>query len=300
MTHSKRQLYALGEPFGSSATRTKPGGRIYGGGGSNGGSSQTTQSIPDELKPLASAYTNKAIGLSNQQFNPYQGQRNADLNTTQNLGIGMVQNRALNGDATVNAGSQFLQNTMNAGKQGATANPYAGPNPYLDAMVNKSQQAVANNFNTMTKPQTETAMANSGSFGNSGLTEQLQNQQKAAVTQMADISNSMYGNAYNTQAQMGESFAARNDAARQNQTQNGMGAAQLGLQYGNQAYTDAAQLGKAGQVQQDQNQNNLDFNYNQYQDASNLPYKQLSAMSGVFGSNLGGSSSTTQTGGGGK
>ena len=31
---SKRQLYAMGETFGDSATRTKPGGRIYGGGGS--------------------------------------------------------------------------------------------------------------------------------------------------------------------------------------------------------------------------------------------------------------------------
>lgn len=271
MTYSRHQLYALGEPFGDSATRTKPGGgRVYGGGGSGGGSSTTTQSIPDELKPLASAYTNKAIGLSNQQYNPYMGQRNADLNTTQNLGIGMVQDRALNGDPTMRAADQTLRQTLQGGQT----------NPYLDSMVNKSQQSVVNNFNTMTKPQTETAMANSGSFGNSGLTEMLQNQQKAAGMQMADISNSMYGNAYNT------------DRANQ------MSALQLAPQYGNQAYTDAAQLGRAGQMQQDQSQNNLDFNYNQFQDASNLPYKQLSAMAGVFGSNLGGSSTTTQNSGG--
>lgn len=35
MTYSRRQLYALGEPFGNSATRLKLGGRIYGGGGGN-------------------------------------------------------------------------------------------------------------------------------------------------------------------------------------------------------------------------------------------------------------------------
>ena len=35
-------------------------------GGGGGGSSVTRQEIPAELKPLATEYTNKAIGLSNQ------------------------------------------------------------------------------------------------------------------------------------------------------------------------------------------------------------------------------------------
>jgi hypothetical protein len=70
------------------------------------------------------------------------------------------------------------------------------------------------------------------------------------------------------------------------------------LQYGNQAYTDADQMLKIGQIQQDQSQQGQDFNYQQFQDAENLPYKQLAAMSGVFGSNLGGESKTK--GGGGK
>ena len=41
--YSRQQLYALGEPFGDSATQVKPGGqgRIYGGGGGGGGSSTT-------------------------------------------------------------------------------------------------------------------------------------------------------------------------------------------------------------------------------------------------------------------
>jgi len=92
----------------------------------------------------------------------------------------------------------------------------------------------------------------------------------------------MYGGAYDA------------DRARQMQ---GIGMAQ---QFGNQAYTDAAQLMKAGDVMQDQNQQQRDFNYQTYQDQQNLPYKQLGAMSGVFGSNLGSSSSTqsSQSGGG--
>ena len=57
MNYSRRQLEALGEPFGEGATRVKPGGvgRIYGtGGGEGGGPSTTTvnqSNIPEWLRP---------------------------------------------------------------------------------------------------------------------------------------------------------------------------------------------------------------------------------------------------------
>jgi hypothetical protein len=57
MNYSRRQLEAFGEPFGESATRVKPGGRIYGaGGGDGGGGGPTTttvnqSNIPDWLRP---------------------------------------------------------------------------------------------------------------------------------------------------------------------------------------------------------------------------------------------------------
>lgn len=140
-------------------------------------------------------------------------------------------------------------------------------NPYLDQMVGKAQDSVRSQFNT--------GAVNSGSFGNSGLQEQFQQG-------LGDVATSMYGNAYDT------------DKAAQMQ---GIGMAQ---QFGNQAYTDADQLAKSGQVLQDLYQQGLDFNYQQFQDKENLPYKQLAAMSGVFGSGLGGSSTSTQSGGGGK
>ena len=53
MSYSRRELYAMGEPFGESATR-KEGGRIIYGGGGGGGPTQTnvTQSnVPDWLRP---------------------------------------------------------------------------------------------------------------------------------------------------------------------------------------------------------------------------------------------------------
>lgn len=140
-------------------------------------------------------------------------------------------------------------------------------NPYLDQMVSKAQDSVRSQFNT--------GAVNSGSFGNSGLQEQFQKG-------LSDTATSMYGQAYET------------DRARQMQ---GIGMAQ---QFGNQAYTDAEQMLKAGQIVQDQGQQQRDFDYQQFQEKENLPYKQLAAMSGVFGTNLGSTSTSKTSGGGGK
>lgn len=228
------------------------GSRLYSKGG---GKSETTASIPAELRPLATAYTNKALDLSNQGYTPYTDQRYADLNQYQTQGADAIYQRAAGGDATMNAGASALQGMLNS-----TTNN----NPYLDSMVNRAQESVISNY--------KNATAGSGSFGNSGVEEALSRG-------LADVSSNMYGNAYNT------------DQA------NKLSAANLAPAYGNQAYTDASQMIKAGQMYQDQAQQGLDFNYQQFADEQNLPYKQLAAMSGVFGSNLGQTQTTQQSGG---
>lgn len=224
-------------------------------GGGGGGQSTTVQSIPDELKPLATAYTQKAMGLSDQPYQAYTGQRFADLNAVQGQGIQDIVSRATQGSPIMDQANQTLMQTLQGGQT----------NPYLDAMVNKAQQNVIGNFNTAT--------AGSGSFGNAGLGQQLSQG-------LGDVATQMYGNAYNT------------DRANQ------MRALGMAQSYGNQAYSDANQLLNAGQMLQDQAQQQQDFNYQQYQEQQNLPYKQLAAMSGVFGSGLGSTSTTTQDSGG--
>jgi hypothetical protein len=255
-----------------------------GGGGGGQSSSVSTPTIAPELKPLANLYVKQATNIANTPYQAYTGQGTAGLTGTQNAGIGMVQNRALGGDQTVNTGANFLQNTMNQGPQTATANPYASQsNPYLDALAGQASRGVVNQFNNAT--------VGSGAFGNSGLGQTL-------GTGLADVNSQIYGNAFNTQAGLAEQGAARQDAVNQNSTAQGLQAANLGLGYGNQAYTDASQLLNAGGLQQSNNQNALDFAYNQFQNAQNNPYKQLAATGGVVGQNMGQSTSTTQSGGG--
>jgi hypothetical protein len=264
---NKRQLYAFGEPLGECVTRMESGRMVCGGGG--GGSSSTAMpEIPTELKPLAKLYTNQATSIAGTPFQAYTGQRYADLNGTQNQALDMIQQRAANGSPVMDQANQTLTSTLQGGNM----------NPYLDQMVQKAQSSVADNWNTFAKPQTESAMVNSGSFGNSGLQQMQDHQQKAAVQQSSDIATQMYGNAYNT------------DRANQ------MSALSLAPTFGNQAYTDAGQLLNAGNTQQNAQQNNLDFGYQQFQDAKNDPYKKLQAIGGVVGQSTG--QKTTTSGGG--
>lgn len=244
--------------------------KVSGGKGGGGGSSTTMPTIPNELKPLANRYAGLAIDYSNKPFQGFEGQRFADLNPYQNQALDMVQQRATQGSQTVSNAEGALNQFIQGGQT----------NPYLDQMVQKAQGSVADQWNLMTKPQMESAMVRSGSFGNEGLMRMQQQQQKAAAQQMSDIATSMYGNAYET------------DKGRQ------MQAVGMAPTFGQQAYQDAGQLLNAGNIQQNQQQQGLDFAFDQFQAQQDYPIKQLQAMSGVLGQNTG--STTTQKGGGGK
>ena len=328
MTISRRQLYAFGETLGECVTRKEAGRMVFGGGGGAPETSTTTQNIPEELKPLASKYASDAINLSNTPYQAYGGQRFADLNSTQQAGIGAIQDRALNGDPTVNAGAGFLQGQLASGPQSATRNPYgdvsagqnayAGSNAYLNPMIDAAMGDVTRNYEKAVMPGITGAKVSSGSFGNSGVAEMESESQRQLASELGRVSSGMRFNDYTTQqglaesaigrdmqaqqfnSQMGNDFAGRNDAARQAGIGNQFNAAQMGLQYGNQAYTDAGQLMNAGNFMQDQQQQKADFGFQQFQDQQNDPYKKLAAMSGVFSSAPGQSSTTTNEGGGGK
>lgn len=224
--------------------------------GGGGGETVTKQEIPPELKPLATAYTDKAIGLSQQGYNPYQGQRYADLNAVQGTGLGMTIDRALQGSYTVDNAESQLNDVISGGNT----------NPYLDAMYDQAAGKVAGSVNSN--------FAQAGRYGSGAHT--------GALTEgLGNMATNLYGGAYEA------------DRGRQ------MQAIGMAPEFAQQDYQDAGQVMNAGQILQDQQQQNLDYGYEQYQEQQNLPYKQLAAMSGVFGSNLG-SQSTSTGGGGGK
>lgn len=270
MNQSKRQLYANMEPFGESATRIEGGKRIYGGGGGGGQTSTTTASIAPEFKPLLDLYTQQATNVARTPFQAYGGQRFEDLSPDQQTAIGMVRDRATGGSQLLDQAEGGLSQFIQGGQT----------NPFLDRMVGKAQGSVVDQFNMMTKPQTEAAMVGSGSFGNTGYQQLMQNQQKAAGQQMSDIATQMYGQAY------GQDQANR------------MTAIGMAPQFGNRAYQDAGQLMNVGGLQQQQGQQGRDFSFQQQQDAMNYPMRQLQATGSALQPGMG--SRTETSGGGGK
>lgn len=134
---------------------------------------------------------------------------------------------------------------------------------------------------------------------NSGLTDtnlarSLQAQQFNSGLTDSNLNRDFSAQQFN--ANMGNDWAQRNDSLGSNWRSQNLSALGLVPQYSNQSYTDAAQLLNAGNVQQNQAQQGLDFNFQQFQDQQNYPYKQLAAIGGVLGQNMG--QTTTQSGGG--
>lgn len=292
--------------------------RPHKGGGSN---SSTTQSIPNELKPLASAYSSKAMDLANQQYQGYGNQQVAGINDFQNSTTARLGQIFNNGDSSMNAARNTVTSALNSG-QAATANPYgyasngganayAGENKYLQQNIDAAMGDITRNYNDAIAPGLTTQMVGSGSFGNTGnqaatqnslndLTKNLGN--TAAGMRMQDytaqqglaesqINRNMQTNQFN--AGLGQDYASRNDQ---------MKGQMLGLApgYETQAMNVANNFGARADMYQDNQQQQLDALYQNWTDAQNDPYKKLAAMSGVFGSGLGNTTNTKQSGGGGK
>ncbi len=161
--------------------------------------------------------------------------------------------------ADQNSNQQAATNFFQQGINGGT-------NPYLDQIVNKAQGNLISNYNNTVRPQLDAMAARSGSFGNSGVAATGAQQQQALGQQLSDISTQLYGQQYNS------------DQANR--------------------MASANALYNAGAQQQQGAQNQLDFNYQQFQDRNNQDLKNLQTLGSPFGLNLGQISKTSSSGGG--
>lgn len=123
---------------------------------------------------------------------------------------------------------------------------FGGMNPYTQGAVDSTMQDMAQNYNMISRPQQENAMVGSGSFGNSGLQQMRQLDDKNQLQAMGNVAGNMRNNAFLGQQQFG--------LQAQNQ--------QYNQQMGNQQF-DANQYWTGQNF--DANQYNTGFNQNQTQ-----------------------------------
>lgn len=280
--------------------------RPHKGGGSN---SSTTQSIPTELKPLAAAYSSKAMDLANTPYQGYGGQQVAGINDFQNSTTARLGQIFNNGDSSMNAARNAVTNGLNSGSAATSlgalgTNQYAGQNQYLQQNIDAAMGDITRNYNDAIAPGLTTQMVGSGSFGNTGAQAATQNSLNDLTKNLGNTAASMRMQDYTAQQGLAENqlnrnlTAAQDYAGRNDQLRSQM----LGLApgYESQAMNVANNFGQQANMYQDNQQQQLDAAYQNWTDAQNDPYKKLAAMSGVFGSGLGNTTNTKQSGGGGK
>jgi hypothetical protein len=227
--------------------------------------SKTTTELPAWAQASSQQLLNRGSALSQKEMPVYDGQRSAGLNGMQQQGMSMVQNRATNGSAEINAGSQALQGTlggqylgrdtgsnqyMGAQPTGANAyqgaapstanqfqgaqptgqNAYMGDNPYLQSTIDKAAGDITRNY-TGAVNSTDATMARAGAFGGSAWQQAQEGNSRNLAQGLSDSATSMRMQNYNQSASLAENALGRD---QQNwQTNAGMADATLGRNQAN-------------------------------------------------------------------
>jgi len=296
------------------------------GGGSAPDKTTTTTELPEWARASSQQLLARGSALSQKEMPVYSGQRSAGLNGYQTQGMGMVQNRALNGSPEINAGSQALQGTLGGqylnrdtgtnqymGAQPSGQNAYMGDNPYLQASIDKAAGDITRNY-TGAVNSTDATMARAGAFGGSAWQQAQESNSRNLAQSLADSATSMRMQNYNqsaglaenalgreqqnwqTNAGLAESGLGRDQQAWQAERANQMAGLPLALQYGNQAYTDAAQLQGAGELQYGADQQQLSDQMDYFNEKAQSPYKQLDVLGNSIRGAIGNGSTVSQTG----
>lgn len=321
MSYSRRQLYAMGEPIGDSATyRKADGGLVLGDGGGGGGGNQqpanTTQTTISELPEWARGYAKdtlaKASALTDVNQNPYQtygGERLAGFSPLQTQAQQAAGQMGVAGQTYTGTGLATMAGLGGLGQQYQGGQFYGGQftpeasqqymSPYMQNVLNRQMQSAAR-VSDIQAQQNKAQATQAGAFGGSrqGIVEA--ERQKNLATQLGQIQAEGTQKAYeDAQAQFNADMA-RNFQAQQAREQSRQFGATQGLQGLQTALSAAGTLGNLGQQQSAQQlqayqtqqaagaqqqalrQQGLDLAYQDFLNQQNYPYKQLGFMADMI------------------
>ena len=263
---------------------------------------QTNYGFAEEVAPYAQDLLGQAQALTDINYNPYmqyQGERQAQFSPLQQQSFNnaaLMQTAPQLGDATAMAGTAGLgalntQYTFNPANF-TSANAQALMNPYMQNVVD-IQKREAQRQSDIAGTQQQGQATKAGAFGGGRDAIMRAERERNLGMQMGDIQSQGLNNAYNQAMQQ---FNTQNQLNAQ-QSQFGAG---LGLQGLQTAGTMANTLGNLGNTQYQQNmginqmqnqyglqqqqqmQGDINNKYQDYLNAQNYPYKNLSFMSDII------------------
>jgi hypothetical protein len=266
-----------------------------------GGGDQSNEFKPPEYTVQGwKDYLSNAQSIAQGGLQPYGGQTVADLTPMTGGGLQMLSNYAMNGTPERSAaGAALIQQMQGGANPYATmANPYAGDNPYLQSMLQNSNDLIAQNFAKGTAAQTDSAAARSGAFGGSAYNQMTQDNARTLAGSIAANTNNLLSNQYNQSANMAEN--ALNRATGAYDTSQGRALQAAGTSQGQQGLDLQAiqALIAGGQVPQQYQQQLLNAAQNYYQQGQQAPFTLSDFLGGALGRASGTYGTNTQVGGG--
>ena len=302
------------------------------GGGDSGGTKTTVVEPPSYAVPYLKYALSTGQNLAKKPYQAYGGQELAGLDPNQLRGINMVQKRALFGDPNLKLAGRETATTLGGGYVGdgiyknamgnvssAFKNQFSGlDNKYLQNAIDNTNADVTRTFNQATAPGTDASFARAGAFGGSAWAgAQAENQRQLASELAKNTGNLRYqdygaqrdlAETYaNRQAQdvqsrqsIAENYANRQSQGYQNERQRMMQSVQDANAAGNQRYVDAEALIKAGGMNQEQKQKQLNLSFDKFKEKQNAPTQNLEMFSNLLAKLMGNTGNTSLSKGGGR
>lgn len=284
-----------------------------------GGGTQTQTSQPwSEQIPYLTYGFGQAKDLYQQAAqNPvYQGQRVAALNPFSSNIANMVggyaptsfgygQNALSQGSQVAGTGSSFAGNAADLYSRYTGIDPtqtilnnasqYAN-SPYAQGMIDAASRDVTRNLYENQLPTLAKAAAGSGNTNSTRAGVESAIAQRGAADRLADISSTVRGQLFNTGLQQAQSQFNQNltnSLAANSQLANAYGTGLNAQLQGQQMVGNAFDQGTAaGNVFQNQNQNELNAEMQKFQEQQNNPMDLLSKYMGLVQGNYGGTTTT--------
>lgn len=309
MNYSRRQLEALGEPLGEDVTRLKPGGRIYGGGGSPSTPSSTTSTqltYPQEFQPMVREMAQRSLAQASTPYVAYGSQRLAGFDPLQLTAQQAVAN--ITPSQQLGPATQFASSAgMKAGNlqytpMGVQTGSFTQPgmadaymSPYLQNVVD-IQAREARRQSEIDRNKAQAQAVGQGAFGGSRSAIVEAERQRNLGQQIGDIQQKgqqaayeQAQNLYNTEQQRALQAAQQTEASRQFGANIGLQGLQAQLQAAGQLGSLGGQqfqqqtdiinaLNAAGAQRQGLTQQQLSQDYQDFLTQKQFPYQQLAFM----------------------
>lgn len=183
-------------------------------------------------------------------------------------------------------------------------NLFAGDNPYFRNMLQQGMEDITSAYQQGTAADTTRKFALAGTFGGKAHDDIVARNEAGLGKSLTNYTTGMLNDQFNRSAGLEDSFLSRDLQNQQYNKSGAMGAYDAdaarrmqAIGYGQNeqglALNRADALMNWGNTQRGVNQQNLDFDFEQWNEGQNWPYKQLDWLSGIYSRAQGGTGQQT-------